>query len=424
MTHSRRRVAAGLWQLKQNLFSIRVRVQNPRTRAWVARWRKFEGSKSEALRAREQWRDELLDELVNPRRRETVGSFAALWMSTKLKRGDLAPSTARKYASALDDHVLPAFGEVFLDQLATRDVAAWLADKATKYAPASCNSYLATFAAMLADAVADGLVTHNAAAAVKAIRQRDDVDEENSLRPDELRAYLDAWLNEYPAFYPLVLLLALTGTRWGEATSLKWSDIDEADRTGRLCIKRAHWCGRIKSTKTRKQRVVPYPAVLADAMKVHRLHAIAKQHASLKDGWCFAARNGKLYRHGRLSQENAAVLKRAGINRRVTIHGLRRTMTDLLRLSSVDQVTAAALMVTTPNGCGVTTRPCETARSPMLVTASSGSSSLARSMVEAMVEPRTAQKKRPARREPNWSESLPFRRSGRRDSKSWLRSRF
>jgi integrase len=203
---------------------------------------------------------------------------------------------------------------------------------------------LRTLSAMLSDAMADGLITFNAAAAVKVIRQRDDVDEDNSLLPNELRSYLDGWLELYPQFHPLVLLLALTGVRWGEATSLKWSDVDEAERTGRLCIRRSHWCGRIKSTKTRKHRIVPYPSILADAMKAHRQRAIVEQHASLKGGWCFTAPNGQLYRHGRLHKENKAVLKRAGINRRVTIHGLRRTMTDLLRLSSIDQVTAAALI--------------------------------------------------------------------------------
>jgi integrase len=344
MTHSKRRVAAGLWQLKTNLFEIRIRVQHPRTRAWVARWRKFEGTRSEALLVRERWRQELLDEQLHPRRRETVASYATSWMSTKLRRGDLAPSTARKYGDALDLHVLPTFGDVLLDQLATRDVSEWLASKAVRYAPASCNSWLHTLASMLADAMADGLITHNAAAAVKSIRQRDDVDEDNSLRPDELRLYLDAWLELYPEFHALVLLLALTGTRWGEATSLKWSDIDEADKTGLLCIRRSHWCGRIKETKTGKRRLVPYPKLLADAMKLHRQRALVDQHPSLKGGWCFSGSTGKVHTHGRLCKENAAALKRAGINRRVTIHGLRRTMTDLLRLSAVDQVTAAALI--------------------------------------------------------------------------------
>ena len=339
------RVAPGLWQLKRNLFEIRVRVTDPRTGKHKARWQQFEGNRREAMMERERWRDDLLEELLHPGARETVASFATSWLATKLKRGDLAPSTARKYAEAIDIHVLPTFGEHRLEHLTTRDISAWLAAKAADdYAPSTCNSWLRAFATMLADAVSDGLLTHNPAVAVKALRQRDDVDDDNALHPNELRIYLETWKGLYPDFYPLVLSMALTGIRWGEATALKWSDIDEADKAGLLLIRRSHWCGQVKLPKTNKRRHVAYPAVLADVMKEHRQRSIAQQHPSLKGGWCFTATNGKLLRHGRLSAENKAVLTKAGITRRVTIHGLRRTMTDLLRLTAVDQVTAAAMI--------------------------------------------------------------------------------
>lgn len=346
MKHTNRvRVAPGVWQLKKNrLYEIRVRVKHPRTGKDVGRWGRFDGTQTAALAAREQWRLELHTALVHPRRPETVASYAASWMSMKLRRGDLAPSTARKYAEAIDLHVIPTFGDVGLEHLVTRDIKEWLASKAERFAASSCNSWLRTFATMLNDAMTDGLITHNPAGAVRAVRELDDVDEDNSLHVDELRAYLDAWQEMHPEFYPLILVLALTGARWGEATALKWSDIDEAERTGLLLIRRSHWCGKLKLPKTDKRRYVPYPAVLSDAMKAHRQQAIAKQHPSLEGGWCFTATNGKLLRHGRLSTESKAVLKQAGIDRRVTIHGLRRTMTDLLRLSAVDQVTAAALI--------------------------------------------------------------------------------
>lgn len=65
-------------------------------------------------------------------------------MTMKLARNDLSPSTARKYGDALDLHILPVFGDVMLDQLEPRDISLWLASKAERYVPASCNSYLAT----------------------------------------------------------------------------------------------------------------------------------------------------------------------------------------------------------------------------------------------------------------------------------------
>ena len=48
--------------------------------------------------------------------------------------------------------------------------------------------------------------------------------------------------------------------------------------------------------------------------------------------------------NGSLCAENKAVLKHAGITKRVTLHGLRRTATDLLRRAAVDPVAAKAII--------------------------------------------------------------------------------
>ncbi len=343
MTHAaKRKIAPGLWQLKTDLFEIRVRVQHPRTGKLIARWRKFEGSRKEAMIAREAWRDELLVELEGPQQRETIASYAASWMRMKLDRGDIAPSTAQKYAIALDVHIIPGLGNVLIDELTTRDVNQWFTKMARSLRPASCNGYRRALVTMLNDARADGLVVQNVADVVKPIKERPT--SENSMTAAELRQYLAKWEEMHPYFYPLILVLALTGVRWGEATVLQWSEIEEAEATGLLAIKRSHWRGHVKEPKTGKVRFVPYPTVLAKAMKEHRRQIVADQHPSLKGGLCFSASNGALLTHGRLYAKNRVVLTNAGIAKRVTIHGLRRTVTDLLRIAQVDHVTAAALI--------------------------------------------------------------------------------
>ena len=58
-----------------------------------------------------------------------------------------------------------------------------------------------------------------------------------------------------PEHNPLALTLALTGIRYGEATALRWSDIDEVG--GAIRIERAQWHGIVGETKTGNVRTVP-----------------------------------------------------------------------------------------------------------------------------------------------------------------------
>lgn len=338
------KVAPGIWQLKKNQFSVRVRVQNPRTNQWVGRWRTIDGTKADALRLREQWRAELEAEVAGHATAQmTVKTFAHSWLATKLERADLEPSTAARYAYALDLHVIPALGDAHLDSLEVRDVERWLASQTSKYAARTANSWLRVLRSVLADAERQGLVTRNVARNVRALRERTP-EEENSLTAEELRKVLKECRAHYPQHYTLVLTLAFTGCRWGEATALRWDDLEVAEKTGALRIVRSQWRGHVKETKTGKARVVPFPPEFVAAFREHRALLASAKNPGLAAGWCFPSANGELLDNGRLAEPWKRMLRAAGIRRRVTVHGLRRTMTDLLRLASVDWVTAAAVI--------------------------------------------------------------------------------
>jgi integrase len=71
---------------------------------------------------------------------------------------------------------------------------------------------------------------------------------------------------------------------------------------------------------------------------------VEEQHPGLEHGWVFANGAGKPFGNGALVVKNRAVLKHAGISKHLTLHGLRRTATDLLRRAAVDPVTAKAII--------------------------------------------------------------------------------
>jgi integrase len=168
-----------------------------------------------------------------------------------------------------------------------------------------------------------------------------------ALSADELRRLLEGARQMDPEQYPLLLTLALTGARWGEATALKWSDIDETE--GTLRVVRSHVRGRVGTTKTGKTRVYPLVPELIDVLREHRQRLLADQHPGLKEGWVFATtdREGK---EARLACPKAWAralprwLRAAGITKHITPHSLRRTNVDLLRRAQVDAVVARSLV--------------------------------------------------------------------------------
>jgi integrase len=167
----------------------------------------------------------------------------------------------------------------------------------------------------------------------------------NALAPTQLGAYLRSWQALYPQYLPLIATLALTGLRWGEATALTWAEIEAAESGGVLRVRRSQVRGVIRNTtKTGKRRVVPFPPELALLLTEHRRRLIEIQHPGLKEGWASANAVGKPMQNGALFRHNSAVLKHAGIDKHLTLHGMRRTATDLLRRAAVDPVTAQAIV--------------------------------------------------------------------------------
>ena len=116
----------GVKRVGERLFRVRGKVMDPRTGRRKEIDRVVEAaSVHEAARARAEllWLEE---RRVEPARRLRVGEYAQSWMRSKALKLDGA--TARTYADALEQHVLPALGELFYDQVTTRDVQAWLDD--------------------------------------------------------------------------------------------------------------------------------------------------------------------------------------------------------------------------------------------------------------------------------------------------------
>jgi len=192
----------------------------------------------------------------------TVGELGPAWLARQ--RGHLKPSGFRCYESSWRIHVTPRWGGVAIGDIRPTAVQQWVTDLgrgAGDAKPAGASGVARAhhvLSSILADAVSDNLLARNPAAGVKLPRK-------NRKRQVFLThrqvTDLAAAAGDYEG---LVLLLAYTGLRWGEATGLRVRSLDMLRRRATVSENAVQVGSRVVvgTTKSHKQRSVPLPEFL------------------------------------------------------------------------------------------------------------------------------------------------------------------
>ncbi len=245
----------GIERLSSGRYRVRVTWNDPKTGKRRDQKKVIAAnSMAEASSLRELLRTRLLTGGTTPEHRLRLGEYASSWMRGKIPT--LKPSTRDKYAGMLDQHILPALGDHYLDAISPQDVILW---RDAQHAKASTvNSRLRVLRALLRDAQADLGLPRDPCARIRTLPEKPPVG--NRLKPGDLQRVLAYLREDEPGWYPLFLTMALTGARFGEVSALRWDDIDED--AGVIWIRRSQWQGRVGTTKTGKVRDVPLPPPL------------------------------------------------------------------------------------------------------------------------------------------------------------------
>jgi integrase len=172
----------------------------------------------------------------------------------------LKATTATSYLNVLRARVVPVFGNWNVSEIGRYDVEMFLADGARKYCRNTLRGMRASLSRILSWAVACEWIEKNPCAGVKLPRAGKKVIR-TILTAEEINA-LAATLHE--PYSTLVLFLAGTGLRVGEAIAIKWSDF-EGDV---LHVCRRIYEGKLDTTKTQGgERSLPIPRALLSRMK-------------------------------------------------------------------------------------------------------------------------------------------------------------
>jgi integrase len=250
--------------------------------------------------------------------RVLLGDLGEAWLSHQTH---LKPSSLRPLQIAWRVHVSPRWGSVRVGEVRHSDVQAWVAEMSADRGATTVLRAYGVLAGVLDVAVKDRRVQSNPARGVNLPRK---VRKEHRYLTHEQVHSLASACGEHRT---LVLLLAYSGLRWGEAIGLRIGDVDLQRRRISVSVNAVEVGPDIEvgTPKTHKRRSVPFPRLLQAALQTQ----ISGRE---DDELVFAAADGLHMRRVRVSTGSRSWfktgLKRAGLGP-MTLHDLRHTAASL-----------------------------------------------------------------------------------------------
>lgn len=283
----------------------------------------------------------------------TVGDYLEDWFATH--SDDWRPSTQRSYRGAIDRQLRPAFGPLRLEQLTPQVIQRWLTDhKQAHGARRRITLAHAILRSALTSAQRLQLVSVNAAELVTVPKPK----HARGIEPLDVaqaRVFLAAAkTHRLSALFSVALAC---GLRLGEATGLKWDDVDLA--TGELRIRQQLQVVNkrlvLQPLKTDKsRRTLALPQVCIEALRTYRTRQLEQRLKAGKDwvdeGLVFTlAHRGKARKLGTaVHPRNVlrilhALLKAADLPR-MRFHDLRHSAASLLIAEGVQLAEVSMLL--------------------------------------------------------------------------------
>lgn len=148
---------------------------------------------------------------------ESIGTLGRAWLANQVH---LKPSTLRSVESTWRVHVLPRWEDIPVGRVRHSDVQAWVTALAAKAGPTTVLRAHGVLAGILDVAVRDRRILTNPARDVDLPRK---IPRRHTYLTREQVEALAAAAGEHKA---LVLLLAYSGLRWGEAIGLRVRNLD------------------------------------------------------------------------------------------------------------------------------------------------------------------------------------------------------
>jgi len=205
----------------------------------------------------------------------TFKEYADSWIKVTVPATCKA-STLRDYQDILNHHILPVFKDNRITELTRGKIKDFLLDKINQgYAKSTVSHMKDVVSGILNKALDDEVILANPALRIgKMLSKKDGKVFINSLTANELDHLMETANDHFPEHFTLMLLLARTGMRIGEALALQWGDIDFNGRF--IEVQRSIVRGTVSTPKSGKSRRVDMSLQLTEVLKKHLIDSKKK----------------------------------------------------------------------------------------------------------------------------------------------------
>ena len=248
----------------------------------------------------------------------------ARWAEQYLERSDrLRPATRAAYAGALRRQILPTLGQRPLASIRPLDVQEWAERlRAAGYSSGTIHLAYRVLRLVLEAARKDGRIGSNPAQNLRLKTSDRDSHQMRILEPPEIEILADAVESIEPRFRALIPFLAYTGLRIGEASALRTTNLNLAERE--IVVTEGLSEGQVGPTKTGRRRVVSVPKLVVSELE-HHLERFPPGRSRI----VFASpQGGYLNRHNFYNRVWYPALRVAGL-KGLRVHDLRHTAVSL-----------------------------------------------------------------------------------------------
>jgi integrase len=256
----------------------------------------------------------------------------------------------------LEHFILPFIGDKELRALRRSDVAGWMQSAAKMRQPSgklygrvTLMGAWSTLRAMLRRAVILRDLEHDPTSGIVfdigehvGGESRPAKKLKDALTLDEVGRLIDAAKDEAPDVRAMIVVQVATGMRFCEVSALEWRDIDLASASLRIERSQVEGVSGAPKTESTRRRVY-LPDVVVEVLRNHRAAQNLDRTPSAITGLVFPSKAGTYRTPSMLTKPLRRCCKIAGIDKRLSSHGLRRTANDLLRRANGDTVVRAMI---------------------------------------------------------------------------------
>jgi hypothetical protein len=269
--------------------------------------------------------------------------FAISVLKSKIETGRIwSPKGAEKWDVALRCHLIPAFGDYFVDAIDSELLSSWYAGIAKKVlfgklSAATANGHLSILKQIVG--TSSQLPTFCTPPGMETYTDENP----NALREEDIPRFLAEMLHQFPQHFAMTLLGFTTGLRPSSMRPLRRCG-PEADLKlpeGVLLIRRSQTRGEaVARTKTGRRGRIPLPKDVLGVLEWHVGNLTSRQRES---ELLFPSDTGG-YRSGScLDKPFTAVAEALKLPYRVTPRAMRRTFQDESRAEEIDALVTRSI---------------------------------------------------------------------------------